>query len=107
MPSYRLELEIGDLRPGRTPDEVMEFARSSLGHHVDATDITVVDGSPRILLRFTVPASNAAGEDMAAHAASLRTREGVELVAGTGRDRLLRRHRGSWLAVRRRGEPQD
>lgn len=101
MPSYRLELEIGDLHPGRTPEEVMEAARASLGHHMDATDITVVAGTPRILLRFTVPASSAAGEDLAAHAASLRTRAGVDAVATTGRERLLRRSRGSWLAVRR------
>lgn len=99
MPSYRLELEIGDLRPGMTPDQVMEAARSSLGHHVDATDIAVVGGTPRILLRFTVPASSSSEEDAAARQAVRDTRKGVDLVASTGRDRLLRRRRGSWLAL--------
>jgi hypothetical protein len=99
VPSYRLELEIGDLRPGKTPDQVMKAAMSSLGHHVDATDITLVDGTPRILLRFTIPASSAAAEDAAARVAVRHAREAVEHIAGTGRDRLLRRRRGSWLAL--------
>ena len=100
MPSYRLELEIGDLRPGKTPNQVMEAALSSLGtHHVDAADITVIDGTPRILVRFTVPASSAAGEDTAAQVAARHTREAVEPIASTGGHRLLRRRRGSWLAL--------
>jgi len=99
VPSYRLELEIGDLRPGKTPNQVMEAALSSLEHHIDATDITVIDGTARILLRFTVPASSAAGEDTAAQVATRHTREAVEHIASTGRHRLLRRRRGSWLAL--------
>jgi hypothetical protein len=99
VPSYRLELEIGDLRPGKTPNQVMETAVSSLGHHVDATDITVVAGTPRIVLRFSVPASSAAEEDTAARMAVRSTREAVVQVADTGRHRLLRRRRGSWLAI--------
>jgi hypothetical protein len=50
VPSYRLELEIGDLRPGKTPNQVMEAVLSSLEHHIDATDITVIDGTARILV---------------------------------------------------------
>ena len=80
VPSYRLELEIGDLRPGKTPNQVMEAAQSSLGHHVDATDITVIDGTARILIRFTVPASSAAREDTAAQ------------VAGTVKRKIGRAH---------------
>jgi len=99
VPSYRLELEIGDLRPGKTPNQVMEAALSSLGHHVDATDITVIDGTARILVRFTVPASSAAGEDTTAQVAARHTCEAVEPIASTGRHRLLRRRRGSWLAL--------
>jgi hypothetical protein len=99
VPSYRLELEIGDLHPGKTPDQVMEAAVSSVGHHVDATDIKLVAGTPRIVLRFTVPASSEAGEDTAARAAAHNAREAVEHVASTGRNHLLRRRRGSWLAL--------
>jgi hypothetical protein len=99
VPSYRLELEIGDLRPGRSPDEVMEAARVSLGHQVEATDIALVAGTPRILLRFTVPASSAVEENASARLAAHHAREAVEVVAGTGRSWLLRRRRGSWLAL--------
>ena len=99
VPSYRLELEIGDLRPGKTPNQVMEAAVSSLGHHVDATDITLVGGTPRIVLRFTVPASSSVEEDAAAQVAVRNTRDAVIHIAATGRHRLLRRRRGSWLAL--------
>jgi len=92
-------LRSGDLRPGKTPNQVMEAALSSLGHHVDATDITVIDGTARILLRFTVPACSAAKEDTAAQAAARHTREAVEHIASTGRHRLVRRRRGSWLPL--------
>lgn len=99
MPSYRLEVEIGDLLPGRSPEQVMDAATSALGHHVDATDITVVAGTPRILVRFTVPASSGYEEDAEARTASRASREAVERVATTGRHRLLRRYRGTWLAL--------
>jgi hypothetical protein len=99
VPSYRLELEVGDLRPGKTPDQVMDAAQSSLGHHVDATDIALVGGTPRIILRFTVPASSASEENTAARLAADNARQAVEVVAITGRSQLLRRRRGSWLAI--------
>lgn len=99
MPSYRLELEIGDLRPGARPDEVMAAARSSLGHHVDATDVAVTNGTARVLIRFTVPASSAGEEDVAARLAVRDARDAVEQVATTGRAQLLRSYRGSWLTL--------
>ena len=100
MPSYRLELQIGDLRSGKAPNEVMDAALGSLGtHHVDATDIKVIDGTPLILVRFTVPASNEAAEDTAAQVAARLTVEAVERVAGTARPRLLRRRHGTWLPI--------
>ncbi len=99
MPSYRLEIEIGDLLPGRSPEQVMDAAVSALGHHIDATDITVVAGTPRILVRFTVPASSGYDEDAAARTASRASREAVDTVATTGRYRLLRRYRGTWVAL--------
>ena len=77
----------------------MEAAQSALGHHVDATDIALVGGTPRIVLRFTVPASSAAEENTAARLAAHHAREAVEHIASTGRSQLLRRRRGSWLAV--------
>jgi hypothetical protein len=99
VPSYRLEVEIGDLLPGRSPEQVMDAAVSALGFHIDATDITVVAGTPRIQLRFTVPPSSSYEEDSAARTASRQSREAVEDVATTGRYRLLRRYHGTWLAL--------
>ena len=99
MPSYRLEVEIGDLLPGRSPEQVMDAAVASLGFHIDATDITVVAGVPRIQLRFTVPPSSSYEEDSAARTASCQSRKAVEDVATTGRWRLLRRYHGTWLPL--------
>lgn len=101
MPSFRLELEIGDLRPGHGPEEVMALARSALSeHHIDATDVAVTSGTPRILLRFTVPDGSTAEEDATARLAAVRARDSVELVAATGGLWILRRRGGRWLPLR-------
>ncbi len=100
VPSYRVELEIGDLRPGRTPKEVMNVALDACGeHHVDASDVAVFNGIPRIVIRFSVPASSDDAENAAARATADRIREAVEAVARSGRRRILRRRRGAWLPV--------
>lgn len=100
MPSYRIELEIGRLRPGAVPVQVMDAARRACdGHHVDATDVAVTDGIPRILVRFSVPACSDLEEDVSARETAVRMRAAVAHVADVGRHRLLRRHHGSWLAV--------
>ena len=100
MPSFRLELEIGELRPGRAPNEVMDAARSALSaHHVDATDIAVSHGTPRILVRFTVPDSSEADENQAARLAAVQARDSVLGVAGTGQLWVMRRRGGRWLPL--------
>ena len=100
MPSFRLELEIGRLRPGHQPDAVMNAARASLeAFHVDSTDIAVTAGTPRILLRFTVPDSNEAVESQAARLAAVRARDAVDAVATTGQLWVLRRRGGRWLPL--------
>ncbi len=100
MPSFRLELEIGDLRPGRSPEEVMAAARSALGdHHIDATDVAVTGGTPRIRLRFTVPDSSEVEENATARLAAVRTRDAVQLVAGTAGLWIQRRRGGRWLPL--------
>lgn len=100
MPSFRLELEIGALRPGHTAGEVMDAARAAISdHHVDATDIAVTGGTPRILLRFTVSDSSDAEENQAARLAAIRARDDVGQVAGTGQLWVLRRRGGRWLPL--------
>lgn len=79
----------------------MDTAVASLGSlHVDATDLKVSDGTPFILVRFTVPAASEADEDRAAEGAARHLREGVERVAVTGGHRVLRRRGGDWVPVR-------
>lgn len=97
MPSFRLELEIGRLRPGHDPNEVMDTAQDALGDfHVDATDIAVTAGTPRILLRFSVPDSSVAEENQVARLAAVHTRDAVDVVASTGQLWVLRRTGGRW-----------
>ena len=99
MPSYRLELEIGRLRPGTTPPEVMDAAVGSCEHHVDATEVVVIGGTPRIRIRFSVPAASAEEEDADARTAAVAMVQAVDGIADTGRRRLLRRRQGTWLPV--------
>lgn len=100
MPSFRFELEIGQLRAGHSPDEVIDTATASLaGYHVDATDIAVTAGTPRILLRFSVPDSSEAAENQAARLAAVHARDAVDEVAGTGQLWVLRRRGGRWLPL--------
>ena len=68
MPSFRLELEVLGLRPGFAPPVVLRTLLDHLaetGHHIDGHDLDVVAGTPRLYVRFVVPASNDADEDAA------------------------------------------
>ncbi|MCT1776210.1 hypothetical protein [Brachybacterium sp. p3-SID957] len=75
MPSYRMHLPIGDMRPGITPAEVMEQAELALGtlHVVEKRDVEapLVGGKRigRVVLRFTVDSSTWADEDATARQA--------------------------------------
>ena len=101
MPSYRTRLQIGDLRPGHRPEEVMELAEAAVQatHVLAAKDVEVVSRVPRIVLRFTVPASHRAGEDAEAVGVGARMAEAVSGVAVTGRLDVLRRDGGRWVPV--------
>ena len=100
MPSFRVELEIGQLRRGRDPGEVMDTARACLAdYHVDATDVAITAGTPRILLRFSIPDSGGPEENQAARLAAVHTRDAVAEVASTGRLWVLRRTGGRWLPL--------
>lgn len=72
MPSYRLHVPIGALRPGCTPADVMEQAALALGtlHVIEQQEVEapLVAGRRvgRIALRFAVEASTRADEDAAA-----------------------------------------
>ncbi|MBC7442580.1 MAG: hypothetical protein H7311_08685 [Ramlibacter sp.] len=55
MPSYRITLIIGSLRPGVTPDSVLPGMASAAAEltTVEASDLAVVAGSARATVRFT------------------------------------------------------
>lgn len=103
MPSFRLELEILDVRPGHAPPEVLATLLGQLrasGHHLDGHDLDVVAGTPRLYVRFVVPDSNDAEEDAVAFIAADTARKAVDAVAVPGRLWVLRRRKGAWLPAR-------
>lgn len=69
MPSFRLHVPIGALRPGASPATVLEQAALALGsrHVVETKDVEapLVGGHRigRVVLRFEVPATRRAEED--------------------------------------------
>jgi hypothetical protein len=55
MPSYRIEMSIGSLRPGVSPDSVLPTAAAAAAEltTVEASDLAVVAGSARATVRFS------------------------------------------------------
>ena len=55
MPSFRITLIIGALHPGVTPDSVLPDLAAAAAEltTVEASDLAVVAGSPRAIVRFT------------------------------------------------------
>lgn len=55
MPSYRITITIGALRPGVEPPSVLPAAARAADEltTVEASDLGVVSGMPRIVVRFT------------------------------------------------------
>ncbi|MGO2533856.1 MULTISPECIES: hypothetical protein [Micrococcaceae] len=101
MPSFRAQLNILSLRPGNRPEAVMDAAVASLAerHHVEANQLDIVAGIPRITLRFTVEEEEYDADLRAARAAAALMRAAVEEVAATQRLVVLRRVRGRWTAL--------
>lgn len=55
VPSFRVTLTIGALRPGVQPEAVLPFAADATATRavVEASDLAVVRGAARIIVRFT------------------------------------------------------
>jgi len=95
MPSYRVSLEIGVVRPGVRADAVLPAAAAATARlaTVEATDIRVDGRVPRIVVRFT-------GDD-----ADAAARIGRRVAAATARHaevrdwRLTVREGGRWEPV--------
>lgn len=99
MPSYRVQLEIMGLRPGHRPEEVMDTAVAAVAEnfHVDARQIDVIAGTPRVTVRYTVPDSSDEEERELALMARDAALEAVNEVAVVGRSWALLRRGGRWL----------
>ncbi|MER1996827.1 MAG: hypothetical protein ABTA24_10080 [Arthrobacter sp.] len=101
MPSFRVQLSILGLRPGNQPEGVMDAAVEALeaSHHVEANQLDIVSGVPRITLRFMVPPNEYEVENSQARRAAMNMRHAVEQVARCEQLRVLRRQRGRWLPL--------
>ncbi|MCC3267517.1 hypothetical protein [Arthrobacter gengyunqii] len=101
MPSFRAQLNITGLKPGTPPEAVMETAVAALAasHHVEANQLDIVSGTPRITLRFMVPDNEWSLENSQALRAAANMRHAVETVADAERLRVLRRQRGRWVPL--------
>ncbi len=93
MPSFRVQLEIGALRPGITPDRVLPAAADAAAEvaEVEASDLAVVRGAPRAIVRFALDDPELA-DQVAAHVVT-RT----AALAEVRRWSLTRRDRGTWV----------
>ncbi|NVM98952.1 hypothetical protein [Arthrobacter sp. SDTb3-6] len=101
MPSFRATVQITGLRPGHAPEEVMDTAVAVVAsrHVVEANQLDVVAGVPRITVRFMVEASEYDAENRLARDAVASLGHGVNTVATTGALRAFRRSAGKWLPI--------
>lgn len=101
MPSFRATLQITGLRPGHAPEEVMDMAVATVAslHVVEAKQLDIAGGVPRITVRFMVAASEHDAENQSARNAAVSLAHGVGQVATTGALRSYRRSAGKWLPL--------
>jgi hypothetical protein len=95
MPSYRVLLSVGSLRPGARPDALLPSAAASAAEHatVEANDIMMVRGEPQLVVRFTGTDDDFA---LGVGAAVESTVSGLAEVRGA---RVTRRDGGAWTLV--------
>ncbi|XYX73644.1 hypothetical protein ACAD36_01624 [Clavibacter nebraskensis] len=95
VPSYRITLTVGALRPGADPSAVLPAAADEAARlaTLEANDIQVVRGEPRLTVRFTAD-DDAAAERIAA-AVRARTAGLVDVLRGT----ITRRDGGTWTRI--------
>ena len=92
MPSYRVILAVGLLRPGADPEAVLPAAAAAASARttVEAYDVGVVRGEARVTVRFL------ADGDEAAHDVAHAVEAGVRTFAATSGRRLTRRWGARW-----------
>nr|NLI49075.1 hypothetical protein [Propionibacterium sp.] len=108
MPSFRAVQEITDVRPGHAPEEVLTAAADACeasAHTVEARDLEVIAGRARIWVRFTVPETSEAEENVEAWEVADAICAGVRRVAFAGVAQPFRRVGGRWVRVARPVDP--
>ncbi len=95
MPSFRVTLTIGALRPGVSPDTVLPAAAEAVAEvtTLEASSVAVVRGEARITVRFTADEDELAWQ-IALHAAAVTGRLAEVLDI-----RVTRRSQQKWLTV--------
>ena len=95
MPSYRVLLAVGSLRPGARPDALLPQAAASAAEHttVEANDIMMVRGEPQLVVRFT------AADDPFALGVGAAVEATVAQLADVRSARVTRRDGGAWTLV--------
>lgn len=110
MPSYRVTVDIIDVRPGVPPEEVLPAAERVVAstHRVEDRRLDVVSTAagpqPRLQLRFLVPATGSDVEDSEAESVARALVGDLEEIARCGRWEL-RRGPGRHWRLRASGGP--
>ncbi len=96
MPSYRVTMSIESLHPGTLPSSVVPRAAATAAEltTVEASDLTIVAGAARVIVRFSA--------DDAAAALTIGERVVADLrrVAELRASLVTERVKGTWVPVR-------
>ncbi|TFD05565.1 MULTISPECIES: hypothetical protein [unclassified Cryobacterium] len=96
MPSYRVTMSIESLHPGTAPASVVPRAAAAAAEFttVEASDLTIVAGAARVIVRFTADDAASALQIGAHVVADLR------VVAELRAFMVTERVKGTWVPVR-------
>lgn len=103
MPSYRVAVQVSDVRPGHRPSEVIRVAAETTRTlaHLDKPDLVLEDRLPWVVVRFSIDPSGRLEEDTRARVVAAEVERAVGAVATFDRVRVSRRVKGEWLIVPR------
>ncbi|UNX55293.1 hypothetical protein MF406_03200 [Georgenia sp. TF02-10] len=93
MPSYRVRLTVGLLRPGVPPERLLPAAADAAAETttVEAKDVGIRSGQPHLTVRFT------AADDGEAHEVARRVHDAARRLAEVGLPLIAQRVGGRWL----------
>lgn len=96
MPSFRVTLTIGALQPGVAPQSVLPSAAAAAGElaTVEASDLGIVSGAPRLTIRFTADDAELAAQ-IGGHVAAATAAKAEVLIW-----KVTERVKGKWFVVR-------